>query len=770
LLGVPPGHDAAALGARLLETVTEHAPDLLPWLPLIATVADVEVEPTPEVRDLSEEFRKPKLESVTTELLARLITEPTLVALEDAHWMDEASADLLTHIAGRIGELPWLVCVTRRDEETGFVAPEASRVRSLRLSPLSTEATSELIERATDESPLLPHEVEELGERSAGNPLFLQELVHALKRAGSLQEVPASIEGMVTAQIDRLTPNDRRILRYAAVLGTTFDAELVKTLLDERDGPVDPGVWRRLREFVADEGGGMYRFHHALMRDAAYEGLPYRRRRELHARVGETIAGADGDPDERAELLSTHFFLAGRLEPAWRFSVVAARRAAGLYANLEAARFYRRAIDAGRRLRVDETEIAQTYEALGDVLERAGHYPDAGAAYLDARRSLNGDPRADAALMLKRARIDDRAGKPSAGIRWLSRANRALQGATGDDAEAQRARIAADIAAIRSGQGRARDAIRWAEEAIARARTVDELDARANAHYLIAWTRMNQGDTDQSSHLDEALELYERTGNLLRQSDCLTVSGAVAYWAGEWTDAVRKYQLGRELSERAGDVVGAAVATMNIAEIRSDQGRLAESEPLAREAQHVFRASEYLELTALVTSMLGRMASRGGRHDEAAELYERALQLSEEAGSQLLGVGITGLVAEDAVRRSEPDEALRRCEEADDRASHVGGPGVHEALLERIRGFAYLALGDMAHAEHSLDRSLARARSDKLIYELGLTLRAYAKLRLAREESSEAENAEAAEILGRLGVSIDVVDLPAVPAPPRVAV
>ena len=73
-----------------------------------------------------------------------------------------------------------------------------------------------------------------------------------------------------------------------AVLGMAFDVSLAGALFDERDD-VDAGVWRRLGAFVEDQGGGRYRFQHALMRDAAYEGLPYRRRKELHARVGNAI-------------------------------------------------------------------------------------------------------------------------------------------------------------------------------------------------------------------------------------------------------------------------------------------------------------------------------------------------------------------------------------------------------------------------------------------------------------------------------------------------
>jgi len=762
LLGVPAHHDASILAEGLRRTVADLAPELLPWLPLLAMLVDVEVEPTPEVGDLGEEFRKLKLEEVTGDLLSRLITEPTLVAIEDVHWMDEASADLLRHIAVRITDLPWVVCVTRRDEDTGFVAPITGRCVSMQLSPLSPESVSALIELATDEKPLLPHEVQELGERSAGNPLFLQELIHAVKRAGSLQHVPASIEGMVTAQIDRLSASDRRILRYAAVLGTSFDERLLTTLLTDRDPAPDRATWRRLSDFVADEGGGTYRFHHALMRDAAYEGLPYRRRRELHARVGEGILEAAGaNPDDRAELLSTHFFLAGELVPALRFSVIAAKRASTVYANVEASRFFRRAIEVARRLDLPAHELRPLHEELGDAFERAGLYREAGKAFGDARR-LSGDaPVATARLMLKQAQIEDRAGSPPVGLRWLSRAMRVLDDPEDREMVAQRARISAEYGAIRSGQGRDRETIRWCERAILEAEESGELEPLGRAHYVLGWTALNRGDPGAMEHLERALEVFERIGDLRRQGDVLQAFGAAAYWEGRWSEAVELYERGSELFGRAGDTIGAAIAWLNVAEILSDRGRLEESDSLASDALRVFRAADFREQVAYVLSILGRTASRAGRHEEATVHLEEALRLGQEAGEQRFEVAVSGFLAEAAVRRGDPDVALDFVDRASVRASLTGGPGIYEALLERTSGCALIALGELKRAEDALERSLAAARATRSEYDEALALQAMVWL---SEETGGAvpvvDGAGATAIFARLGVvSTNVVAL-----------
>jgi len=754
LLGQSGPPDPSTVAARLEEDVRARAPHLLPWLPLLGVVADAEVPDTLAVRDLGEEFRKAKLEEVMTEYLSCVVSAPTLIVIEDAHWMDEGSAHLLHSLAKQIGGLPWLVCVSRRDEETGFVAPDAERNISLLLEPLSESSLGTLIELATEDAPLPQHAVSELSDRSGGNPLFLQELVHAARTANSIEGLPDSIEGMVTAEIDRLAIADRRVIRYASVLGVTFESALLRSLWEGQESAFDASAWQRLGQFVIDEGDGRYRFRHALMRDAAYEGLPYRRRRELHARAGEAVLSATlGDGSERAELLSMHFFLAGDMDRAWTYSKIAAERAEESYANVEASRFYRRAIESSRRLEIEQTELIQLYERLGDVLERASLYPEAARAYGEARRRHSDDPVSDCRLILKQAKLADKAGKPSSSLRLLTQALRSLDGTSTARAAELKARLSATYSVVRAGQGKAVDAIRWAERAIVEAETVGEQEALANAHYMIAWTNVNRGHLGQGAHFEQALSIFEDLGDLVRQGDVLNYWGAMAYWEGRWSDAVELYERGGDRSRRAGDVVGPAIALMNIAEIRSDQGRLDEAEGPAREALRVFRAAEYPELIATDSGILGRILSRAGRHEEAVSFLTEALRVAEVSGGQLMAVGVTGFLAEDRVRQGDAATAFDELEGAESRAEAVGGPGVHEPLIERVRGCAHLLLGNFDEAGDALAKSLRAARSAGAEFEVLLALHAVRALSEARNaEPSTIEEADASSIAERLGV------------------
>lgn len=709
---------------------------------------------TPEVRDLGDEFRRAKLAEVTIDYLSRAVTDPTVVVTEDVHWMDEGSADLLRAIAARIADLPWLVCVSRRDEETGFVLPEAPRCTSLKLTPLSEDALGSLIDLATEDAPFPRHEVAELSGRSGGNPLFLQELLHAAKDAGSVEGLPDSIEGMITTEIDRLANADRRVLRYASVLGMSFERALAEALLDPAETASDGYPWERLAQFVDDEGGGRYRFRHALMRDAAYEGLPYRRRRELHARVGAVLASAGDGGHEQAELLSLHFYLAGALEEAWRYSMIAADRAEAAYANIEASRFLRRAIEAGRRVDVPTDQLVRTNERLGDVLDRAGVYEEAARAYAEARRLNGSDAIVESRLMLKQAKIADRAGKPASSLRWLTRGVRLLETRLSREALAQRARLSATYSAVRAGQGRVTDAIRWAERAIAEAEPVHELEAQANAHYMIAWANVDRGQFGQAEHFERALSIFEELGNVKRQGDVLTYYGQMAYYEGRWHDAIELYQRGQERSERAGDAVGAAIAWMNVAEIRSDQGRLEEAGSLAREALRVFRAARYPELISIDCAILGRTLSRAGRDDEAEQLLMEALRSAEDSGGQLLEVAALCFLAEHRVRLEDAEGVLAYLERAEAKAAPIGGAGLYRPLLDRVRGYAHLFGGDFEQAAGAFARGLATARASRSEFEVLLLLQAERALSERLDRSpSPSDDAEADAITERLGIA-----------------
>ena len=325
LLGIGPGTPNEIAVDRIRDALEVVAPELLPWAPLVAVVADIPMPDTRETAELEGRFRGAKLGETVSELLARALPGPTLLLIEESHWMDDASADLLRRLLNDLPGRPWFVCVTRRAHDGGFLAPEGVGT-TIELAPLDPEVTTELFHLATADAPIPAHELRALVARSGGHPLFLRELVAAAGGGNRGEALPDSVEALIAARIDRLDPRDRNVLRRASVLGQSFSVDLLDAVVEPPLGSDDP-AWERLRDFIAREHDGHVRFENALVRDSAYEGLSFRLRRELHAKAADVIAAAAGDDrDAHAELLSLHYLHAERYREAWTYAACRGRR------------------------------------------------------------------------------------------------------------------------------------------------------------------------------------------------------------------------------------------------------------------------------------------------------------------------------------------------------------------------------------------------------------------------------------------------------------
>src|SRR3954471_1420630 len=412
-------HNRSALSERLSTIDGE----LVPWAPLLGAPLDVEVETTPEVNDLDPSFRRARLHGVIGSLLGKMLDAPTLLVFEDVHWMDDASSDLLRHIGTQLPTRPWLTGTTRGAGGEEFLAAEGTPplpALTLRLEPLPPEDAKTLIRAAAGDRSLPGAEVSAIFDRGAGNPLFLQAL--ASPEGEGEEQMPDTVEALVATRIDRLAPGDRALLRWASVLGVSFSGSLIAAVLEgDPTSASDSEAWDRLLEFVErdPEVAGAFRFRHALIRDGAYEGLSFRRRRELHARVAEVLEQRD---PEGVELLSLHFHRGERWSETWRYSVSAGRRAQGKWANLEAAEFYQRALDAVKGAPdVAPGEIAQVWESLGDCLQLAGRFDPAADAFAAARALLPNDSIAAIGLIEKEGALQKDMGNYDEAIRRYDR-------------------------------------------------------------------------------------------------------------------------------------------------------------------------------------------------------------------------------------------------------------------------------------------------------------------------------------------------------------
>lgn len=327
--------------------------------------------------DLSPRQKKERtLEALLGQLAGLAARKPVLLFYDDAHWADPTTLELLDRVVERVQPMRVLVAVTSR---LGFVPPWSGRghVTLLSLGRLERREGAAMVRQVAGGATVSTEALDGILDRADGVPLFLEELTRAALVSGAAGDhgphdelagasaVPATLKDSLMAQLDQLSVV-RQVAQVAAVIGRTFSHELLAAVAavpeaDLRHG-LDQLVEAGLLYRTVDRGSEAYAFRHTLLRDAAYESLLRRRRRELHARVATALEQAfplvsTGKP----ELLAHHLTEAGLAGQAIGYWRQAAERAVERYANAEAEGHFRQALRLLRELPAgperDRTEL-----------------------------------------------------------------------------------------------------------------------------------------------------------------------------------------------------------------------------------------------------------------------------------------------------------------------------------------------------------------------------------------------------------------------------
>ena len=467
LIAVAESDDPRTVGARLRSWVGSNAPELTSWLPLLAIAVGAEVDTTPEVDRLGEEFRRERLLAAVADVIDAALGDRVALIAEDVHLFDSASQDVIARLARRAADRAWLVVLVHRGGlDLGLES--AHRRESIDLMALDADDARRLAEVATRIAGTTDHvgdarQLERLADRAGGHPLYLLELLSAGLDSEHDEALPESIESLVTTRIDKLPAQDRVLLREASVAGLVIDTTLIAESFDQPD-LVAPDRWHALGDFLEHRGGDRFRFRHDLYRAVAYEGLAYRRRRHVHRALGHALERRhEGDLARVAPLLSTHFDRGRDDDRAWTYSVLAADTSRAGYANEEAVMLYRRALDhAGSATPAEPEEVARVAEALADVYVLSARYSAAVEAYQNSRRANRASISREARMLRKIGSVREREGRLSQALRWYSRAQRRIIDLpAGPDRSHEEAETALSRAGTLNRQGRNRESARF---------------------------------------------------------------------------------------------------------------------------------------------------------------------------------------------------------------------------------------------------------------------------------------------------------------------
>lgn len=639
-------------------------PEFADDLPLLFDFLGV---PDPErpLPRLSAEARQRALRTVVCKLVnAPGRRDPVAIVVEDLHWIDEGSEALLGELLGAVEGTQTIVIVNFRPE----YAPDWTGppdYREIALRPLGPDDTRELVRDLAGEDPSLDGLAEHLHERTAGNPFFVEEIVRELVEAGHLEGergarrlvrpveeigVPASVQAVLAARVDRLGPDAKRLLQAASVAGKEVAEPTLERVcdLDERE--------RReaaLRELI--EGGFLYEaelyperllaFRHPLTREVAYGSQLSEQRRATHAATARATIELNPDRhDELAALIAEDFEQGGETLEAARWSAQAAYWA-GHSQPRESLRLWERTMELAGELEEgaerDALAVSSRLRQL-DLAWRLGIDAEREARIAAEAREVatrSGDLRS---LTVLQTLIGGRPGRERDAEEWIRSteiANR-LADESGDRHLRVAIRAASAYAYLCVGDFEALE--RNCEDA--RGLAGDDVDAGAGIilGHPVAWATMCEGLRHRErAEIEPAAERFERALDLATErGDPETASwtrgnlATLAAAKGEVEAGLALARRNRELAERLGDVFSRSLSLVSLGTVQLEAGDHAAALDALEEAEQLYRGAMGSggEVGSWRAGMRAEALCGLGRAEEALEPAEWAVGSARENG------------------------------------------------------------------------------------------------------------------------------------------
>ncbi|RXG97698.1 adenylate/guanylate cyclase domain-containing protein [Bradyrhizobium zhanjiangense] len=599
----------------------------------------------------------------------RLALSPLLIIVEDLHWADAVSLEALRFLMDRLEWTRLMLLFTHRPALVDQFGSSRISHTTIRLPPLGDADGRRLLAAYFSHGWREPpgHLFTRILDRAGGNPLFLEEIIRGLIEGGALErdgaqwrmksdeaaaDIPASIQALLLARLDRLPHQVRQLAQEAAVIGPRFDAAVLGAAATE-PARVEAGLELLCDAELIEEVAGSssmslrtYRFTQTMLQDVIYQNLLLQRRVELHGRIGAALERLCGNEPERLEdliQLGHHFSLSASKPKGARYLRGAGDRARASYANDDAIRFYQQSLAVLSTASEREPERLILYERIADLSRAVGRRSTAEEHYqsaLEGHRTA-GDRIAEARILRKLGGLLWDAGKR---IRAEERYAEAAERLGGTDAPIEWAHLLQERGRLAFRVGDHVAAARWADEALGYARSVpanaDEQAgleaARAIAEALntkaVALARLgrNQEAVDEVEQSVAAAE----TAGLLNVACRGYTNLGVLYTIVDPAQAMAVCRRGLDVANRIGDLGFQArlLANLAVACCTFTDRCTEEGVPAAEKAIEIDRALDQREHLPVPLIVLGQIHQCHFRPDLAARCYNEAIEVASETG------------------------------------------------------------------------------------------------------------------------------------------
>ncbi len=620
------GMDPSEQQSQVHEQVTALNMAYEDRVPLLNDILGLDFPESNLTRSYDPKLRQESLAALVGELLQQSAAiGPLVIIVEDAHWLDSLSWELVASVACALAKKPLLLVLTLRPLEEPIPPQYATLSKlegaeMLRLESMPLEETVALAAAQLGLRPsTLPADVAAfVAERAGGNPFYAAELVCALRDRGLIvvegdnctlvgdsealrESVPDTLEGVVLSRLDRLSAEEQLTLKVAAVIGRGF---LLRTLHDvypkqivanALQSHLDNSSQRGLTLLETKGPEPSYVFKHVVTQQVAYDTLLFGQRRELHRKVaGWYEQSYVENLRPYYPLLVFHWNRAGNAEHECCYCQLAGQQASAQYATAEAVTYFSRALELIEHLDKDIQKErcfevlqgrAKVYALLGRVEEERGDLD----TLLSTAESL-ATPAKKAEVLLFWSDFHNRGGQFRAG---LEKAEDALAIMRESSDAPGKARALMHIGNALEGQGEFQKARDHVKKALTLSRSADETDGQATSLKALGIISARTGEFSEAmEHFIEARDLYHRLDNKKGEADILGNLGALHYVLGQYEQVIEYTKQAQQLFHDMGNRIGLAKCLTNLGNSYSALGEFARGKSCHERALDIYRQLE----------------------------------------------------------------------------------------------------------------------------------------------------------------------------------
>ena len=823
-LGVSSETPEIEVSRKLKEAVTktlgDQASDRQPYLEYLLSLPLSNPSANDRIRSLEAgQLRQHIFQSVRDLLMAEARQRPTMMILEDLHWADEASLNLIQFILDELHRIPFLVFAISRPTRNNTLGKLTNWVNhnfpeqylAINLPNLTLDQSRNLVSSLTS-NPDLPEEFSKfIAERAEGVPLYMEEILRKLIDEGIIQRhngrwgitktvnedelgVPINIQGLILARFDQLDELSQRVLQVASIIGHHFNLELLVHVMQTIDKETLQQTLSDLveREFIVcahESQQGEYTFKHVLMSECIYNTMLKRERNRLHGVVGEAIESLHADRlNEYVELLTRHYSWSSKLDKSLHYLILAGQKAAQTYINEQARKNFREALALLPIVEHTPLQAIQIYSGLGDLSLLSGDYQAAHDYFQSGVSALTEEDREQYlkeynGLLRKIATTHERQGNFEQALKLLTEALVAIENyknhlVSTEDQELvvtereiahEQAQIYNDIGWVHLRRGDLDKAIKALESAQKLVENSSHYEILSSIYNRLGDVYFQKGQLNlASTNIRKSLVLREEIGENSSVARSYNSLGLLSFRMGDWKSALEYFRRSVNLFSSLGDVEGMIESLSNLGLVKLEQGEIEEAKQYLENALTSAQQTDHAYYPALLQLYLCRLKLATGEWQSALEFSHHCIEIFGNLEMQPLlaeacisyGLACLGKQEMDQAK-SWGEKAWKIFQQTGTQQLAVASGGRGRAL--RLLGDVARLRGDYSTAENVLIESSEIFEKFDHSLEQARTYLSRASLAVERGDQTQARVHlnEARMIFQQLGAKSDLCKLEA---------